>query len=290
MRSFTKENSEMKKLFLSGLFSSIVFSVNAGNDNYLVGARSAGIAHASVTLNDIWAIHHNQAGLAFLDHPSASVYYENRFLVKEMGLSSVAFAMPTESGTFGIVYHNFGYSQYAETKFGLAYGRKLSEKFSVGIQLNYNTLRLGDIYGKNQTLTAEAGVRVKLTDELTFGAHVYNVSRARLADYNNEFIPTIMRLGADYKISKKVFIAAEAQKDIDHKIIFKSGLEYHVIEAVYLRAGISTNPVLNTFGFGLNLKNIQLDVAASYHQVLGFSPQVSLTYNFSKQSKPIPDA
>jgi len=279
----------MKKQFFIYLFSACLSAAFAGNDNYLVGARSAGIAHASVTLSDIWAIHHNQAGLAFLENPSASVYYENRFMVKEMGLSSVAFAMPTKTGTFGIVYHNFGYSRYAETKVGLAYGRKLSEKFSVGIQLNYNTLRLGDIYGKNQALTGEIGVRAKLTDELTFGVHVYNISRAKLADYNNEFIPTIMRLGADYKISKKVFIAAEAQKDIDHKIIFKSGIEYHVIEAIFLRAGISTNPVLNTFGFGLNLKNIQLDVAASWHQVLGFSPQVSLTYNFNKQSKPIPE-
>lgn len=278
----------MKKEIFILLFSLGLTDAFAGNDNYLVGARSAGIAHASVTLNDIWAIHHNQAGLAFLDNPSASVYYENRFMIKEMGLSSVAFAMPTKTGTFGIVYHNFGYSQYAETKFGLAYARKLSEKLSAGIQLNYNTLRLGDIYGKNQALTAEIGVRAQLTDELTFGAHVYNLNRARLANYNNEYIPTIMRLGADYKISKKVFIAAEAQKDIDHKIIFKSGIEYHIIDAIFIRAGISTNPVLNTFGFGLNLKNLQLDVAASYHQVLGFSPQLSLTYIFSKQNKSTP--
>lgn len=278
----------MKRHLLSILLSCMSFTAFCGNDNFMVGARSAGMAHTSVTLTDIWAIHHNQAGLAFLEHPSASVYYENRFMIKEMGLSAVAFAMPAKSGTFGIVYHSFGYSQYAETKFGIAYGRKLSEKLSAGIQLNYNTIRLGDIYGKNQALTGEIGVRAQLTDELTLGAHVYNVSRAKLSGYNNEYIPTIMRLGMDYKISKKVFVAAEAQKDIDNRIIFKSGIEYHVIEAIYLRAGISTNPVLNTFGFGLAHKGIHLDVAASYHQVLGFSPQVSLTYNFIKQNKPAP--
>ena len=40
--------------------------LKAANDNLPVGARSAGMAHASICVNDVWAVQHNQAALANL--------------------------------------------------------------------------------------------------------------------------------------------------------------------------------------------------------------------------------
>ena len=66
----------------------------AGGEFLPVGARSAGLAHASVTLGDVWSVFHNPAGIASLSKLSAGVYYENRFGVPEMGLRAGAFALP----------------------------------------------------------------------------------------------------------------------------------------------------------------------------------------------------
>ena len=33
---------------------------------------------------------------------------------------------------------------------------------------------------------------------------------------------------------------------------------------------------------GINLKNLKIDVSANYHQTLGISPQIGLTYSFKK--------
>ena len=56
-----------------------------GNENQPIGARSAGLANASLTLSDVWSVHHNQAGLGHIRKVSAGVYYESRFLMPELG-------------------------------------------------------------------------------------------------------------------------------------------------------------------------------------------------------------
>jgi hypothetical protein len=268
----------MKKLLLLSLFVSYFTFCFAGSDNFPIGARSAGIANTSVTLFDIWSVHHNQAGLGFVTKAGAGAYYENRFLVKELSLKGGVIAYPIKAGTFGVSVSSFGYANYSESKFGLAFGKAFGEKFSAGIQLDYLTTHIGENYGKHGAVAGEIGIQAKPLKNLTIGAHLFNPTRAKLADYSNERTPTIIRLGLDYKFSDKVFVAVETEKDIDHKPVFKAGLEYTPSEVLYLRAGISTNPSLSSFGFGLKLKQFRLDFASSFHSVLGYTPQVGVMY------------
>ncbi len=269
----------MKRLLLAiCIFHSSLFALHAA-DNYPNGARSAGLANSSVTINDCWAAFHNQASLAWLDNISAGVSYDERFLLTNLSTKGFVFALPSKVGTFALSGDVFGYSQYSEKKAGIAFAKKLGEKFSAGVQLDYlNTFINDDFYGSHTTFAVEAGLLAEPLKNFRIGLHVYNLSRAKLAQYADEKIPTIFRLGASYKFSDKLFWSLEEEKDIDQKAIFKSGLEYHVVDALYLRGGIGSNPSLFSFGFGLKIGKLMLDVAASYHQVLGFSPAVSLTY------------
>lgn len=258
----------------------IGFAVNsqASNDNHLIGARSAAMGHASVTIADLWSAHHNQAGLAWLKRPAAGAYYENRFLVSELGLRGAVAAVPIGAGVFGLEVQNFGYSLYKESKYGLSYARKLSPKVAIGVQLDYLRTRISEGYGSKGLVTGEVGFRIQLTPEWTAGAHVYNPARVKLADYDNERVPTILRLGTDYRFSQKVLLAVETEKDLDQKPVVKVGVEYQVVEILFLRAGIGSNPFQNSFGFGFKFNDVTLDLAASYHEVLGYSPQVALAY------------
>ena len=250
----------------------------AGNDNFPVGARSGGMANASLTVQDVWAVHHNQAAIAFLEAPEVGIFSESRFLVPGVGLRAGVFVLPTSSGTFGVELANFGYSAYNESKVGLAYARKFGDKLAFGLQLDYLRTHIAEGYGNKSAFAAEVGVLAKITDELTIGAHVYNPNRAKISDFNNERSPAILRLGFGYTFSEKVMVTLETEKDIGHKAVVRGGLEYHISEPLYLRTGIASNPLLNTYGFGLNMKQFKLDFAASYHTTLGFSPQVSLGY------------
>lgn len=275
----------MKKQILLSSFLLSVFIAKAGNEDYPIGARSAAMGNASVSLSDMWSAHHNQAGLGFVRNISAGVSYENRFMVKEISVRGGVLAIPVKAGTFGLCITNFGYQLYSENKYSLSFAKAFGEKFSAAIAMDYLTTRIAEGYGNKGALAAEAGIQAKPIKALTIGAHVFNPTRAKISSYDDERLPTIIRLGADYNFSDKVILAIETQKDIKYKAEFKAGLEYKAVKEFYLRIGLSTNPTLSTFGFGLNLKNFKADFSGSYHQTLGFSPQLSLSYQFNKADK-----
>lgn len=252
------------------------------HDNSPLGARSSGLGSASVSLSDLWSVQNNQAGLGFLKNTSAGVYYQNQFMLKELGTKAFAFAAPGKHGTLGVCVSSFGYSLFSQNKYGLGFGKAFGKNISAGVMMDYIETSIAE-YGKKGSLVAEAGIQAKPMKELTIGMHVFNPTRTKLAGYNEERIPTVMRLGADYKFSDKVFVAIETEKDMDKKAMFKAGLEYKPVKELYLRAGISTNPALNCFGLGLELKHFKLDLSSTYHSTFGFSPQVGLIYEFEKQ-------
>ena len=255
-------------------------------DNYPAGARSLGLANASVTNTECWSAFHNQAGLAWLDRMSAGASYNNRFTVANLSTEGFVFALPLKAGTFAVSGNVFGYSQYNEKKAGIAFAKKLGEKFSAGVQLDYlNTFINDDFYGSHNAFAVELGLLAEPLKNFMIGIHVYNLSGAKLAEYADEKIPTIFRLGASYKFSDKLLWSIEEEKDIDQKASFKSGLEYQIAEPLFLRGGISTNPTIVSFGFGLKLNNLMVDFASTYHQILGFSPAISLNYQFGAEKK-----
>lgn len=250
--------------------------------NDAIGARSTAMGGVNSTLSDLWSTNNNQAGLGFVKELSAGVYFENRFLLKETSYQAGAFVMPTKLGALGVSVASIGYSDFVETKAGLSYGQRFNEKFSVGIQLNYLRTSLTQEFGAKNNVTGAIGLMGKLSEAFTLGVHIYNPTRSKLAEFDNERVPTIMKLGLDYRFSDKVIFALETEKDIDFDPIVKAGIEYHVAEILYLRVGISNNPTSSSFGFGLVLKEFILEASSSFHQTLGMTPGISLIYKKDK--------
>ena len=259
------------------------------NDNTPIGGRSAAMANSSVTLCDFWSVHNNQAGLASFNHMAIGFYYENRFMVKELGLRAGAFVLPTKSGVFGLNYNYFGYTKYNEQKIGLAYGRSFGKNFSVGLQLDYLTTRIAEDYGSKSTFTFELGIRTKLTENFVLATHVYNPIGVKIENEYNERVPTIFKLGLAYQLSEKLLLALETEKDLDYKPLIRGGIEYKIVEQAIVRIGYSTLPSttgsqsmsissLYAFGFGLQLNKLNIDFSSTIHQTLGWSPQFSISY------------
>ena len=263
-------------LFLVAVFQSAAFG---GNENQPVGARSAGLSNASLTLNDVWSVHHNQAGLGSIRKITAGVYYESRFLMPELGLSAGAIAIPAGKGAFGLSFRTFGYQAYKENKIGLAYGRAFGDFLSIGMQVNFQSAVFSEFYGSASTFTAEIGAIYKPSKKVTLAAHLFNPNQSRIAEFDDERIPSVIRFGARYLFSDQVFVVAEVENALYQKPVLRGGLEYHPVDILYVRAGISGNPFNSNFGFGLQMKKFQLDFAGAFHQVLGFTPKISLTFN-----------
>lgn len=254
-------------------------TIFAINDIDPVGSRSAGMGRSGVAMPDIWSLHRNQAGLAYMQDISFGVFYENRYLTKELSSKSGAFIIPSKFGVFGMNVSQFGYELYNENKFGLAYARKFGEKIAVGLQLDYMHTHIAEEYGNKSLLTFEAGLIGQVTQNLYFGVHAFNPIQAQIAEYNNERMPAMMKMGLSYFFSKKVVVNADAEMDSENTLSFKTGAEYHITQPIYIRAGVATNPTINTLGFGFEYKKFKFDFSSSIHYVLGYSPQFSLIYS-----------
>lgn len=270
-----------KKIILLLLITICPGKISFGtNDNYPLGARSAGMSNATVMMPHLWSVFHNQAGLAWLDQFSFGFHHENKFVLPQYGLQAVAIVIPTAPGTMGITYSYFGYSKYHENKIGVAFGRMLGENISAGIQLNYLNVFIADQYGNQGNLTVEAGIMAQPVKNLFLGAHVFNPTRAQVSLDTEEDIPTIFRFGMGYRFANTIFLAAETEKDLNNPAVFKTGIEFELADNLTLRTGFSTKPTLYTFGLGYSYKGIIANLAFTRHQQLGFTPHFSILYTF----------
>lgn len=248
-----------------------------------VGARSQSLSNATVALADVWSYHHNPAGLTELKSTSIGMSYENRYLLKELQTQAFVFAKPFTWGVLSVGAQSFGYKYYRTTRIGMGYSLKLSDRFSAGVQLNYQGIRIEN-YGSKGTVTAEAGFLAKVTETITLGFSVSNLGRAQLTDFQDERFSTFLRLGMQYKISEKVLTLLEVEKEVKSKIRVKGALEYELLRGFYVRAGGASQPIELTFGFGYQFKNrLKLDMGSAWHQQLGWSPHFGLSYDFKSK-------
>jgi len=272
--NFSTLGPPMRSYFFFILLS--ILSLSSFSQNY--DAKSSSLANCGLTETSVWNNFTNQAGLAEINQITIGVGTENKFLLQELSTHTAVFALPVNGGVFGLNISYTGFELYNESKIGLAFAKKLSESFNVGMQIDYLGVFAEESTNNRNNFTFEIGAQKRLMRELTLGAHIFNPIGVKLNEQEN--IPSIFKLGLCYDANTKVAIFTEGELESEQNAKLKIGLEYKIIEQIQLRTGFSTNPAQNNFGIGYSIKNIQLDIAVKRHQILGYSPQFSVSSNF----------
>lgn len=265
----------LKRLFWILLLTQIPVIINAQS------ARFTGLGDASLILSDTWSAIGNQAGIALLNNPTLAFGYENRFQLKETSTQAFAFALPTKTGNFALSYKRYGYELYNENGIGLAYARMLGKYISASVQFDYLYFKQSEDYGNKGAFLFELGMIAKPIDKLYIGVHLYNPSKTKLAEYDDERLTTKMRFGLGYYFTEQVVLIVETEKDINHKARFKAGIEYEPVSNLFFRTGFGTRPNQFSFGVGYQLWNFTTDIAVSTHESLPLSTEISLKYSFN---------
>lgn len=248
------------------------------------GARGAAMGNAALCFKDVASLYANQAGIAFLEGYHFSAYGERRFLSEGMNLFQFAAAANySKIGSFGLQINYFGFDQYNEQKIGLAYARKLAKNFSMSVQFDYLATRIPE-YGVSSSFTAEIGLLADLSPKVSLAAHVYNPLMSKINDQN---LPTLLAFGVMYKPSEKFLVSGQLEKDIfSNPFTGRFGMEYTPINNLAIRLGIiAGQPLMVSLGLGVVLQSLRIDIASSYHQILGFTPSLSVSYGFKPQPK-----
>jgi hypothetical protein len=271
-------------------FSVVIFifimaeSMMAGELSVLLsGARSAGMGNAALAHADVFAIYNNQAGLAFVERPVAAINYENRYLLPDMSVAAALFAMPCgRAGVAGVSVNSFGNMSYNEANVGIAYGKRLGERFAVGAKVDYLRISI-DGYGWAGAIVAQAGVLSCPVDGLWLGAHVYNFTYSKFMSVNyDEMLPMTFNVGGSYRIIDDVVFAMQCGFHSGSSMRVNAGVEYVLLSALALRVGAMLKPLSLAAGAGYTMYGITIDFALTRHEALGYSPQVSVVYTFGK--------
>jgi hypothetical protein len=271
-----------KRLFLLIFgITTVLSTVRAGGLWPVAGARQAGMDHCSVALTGLWSVENNLAGMTSIQQFSAGMAFQNRYLSPHLGIADLAVVYPSPFGKLGVSMRYFGYSLFHEMKIGISYARLLGKKIRVGVQLDYLQTAFGDVYGSKSNFTFALGLQSPVTQNLTLGIYVYNPIPVKLADYTNEKIPAVFRLGLAYAFSKNLLVTAEAEKNTAFRpVIVRAGMEYRFHQQFFFRLGLATSGDVFAIGLGWQTKKLRVDIASTMHATLGFSPQASLEFTF----------
>ena len=207
------------------------------------------------------------------------LYYENQWLLKETAFKSGSLIKAVSGvGCFGLSISQYGWSQFSENQFSVAYARDFGPYLQMGLRTDWVWLHLGDAYPDRSTPCVELGIQSQVTERLQLGASLFNPLSSKLKTLNEDALPIVMSMGLSYQLAEDFIGQLEVEKNSQRPgVRLGGGLEYTLFERFQIRAGAQHNPNILSFGVGYLVKKIQVDVAAQMHQELGASIQIGIT-------------
>jgi len=256
----------------------ITFEVQA---QQFIGAPFAGMGNTGIAQWGLYSISTNAAGLKSLSRPSIALAYQQHFLLADLRTQALLFATPIHSsGYMGFFVHNYGIQSISnELKIGSVYTKTFGPRISTFTGLNYHQYFIRQ-YSNDHTYSVDIGVQYQWNSLLNIGLIARNINAARFQQDVNARIAQQWGLGLYYILYENIHLSAESLRDELKNIFSRAGISYRIDHVIHLRTGLATLPMQYFAGIGLHFKNLQMDMAASFHSKLGTSPQFAMAYVF----------
>ena len=277
----------MKTRLLFILLISMNTSLIAAGDTGLavlkigVGARAAAMGEAFVALaDDATALFWNPAGTSWMKN--RQVHFTHTQWIQGITHNVASVSMPAGSSNIGIglILNNvegFEYREIAsEEPLGtfssqdiiasLNYSRKVSETFSMGLNVKYIHEKIYTEYADGYL--ADLGARYHPFSNVYFAVSLQNLGVTSDMDAEKINVPEITRAGVLYKLpfsmlQDNVSIALDYINILDADSHFHLGTEFKPLPSLSVRVGYQTGYKDKSFsaGFGLNFGQLHLDYA-----------------------------
>lgn len=265
-------------LVVSIVIASLAF---AQNTNTQMGARGAGLAYATATIDDEWGMFNNAGALGKMDRAGVASAYEVRPSLEGSNRLAATFFTPIPVGSLGLGFFRFGDALYNEHLISAAYGHTLGIT-SLGLRVTYHQ-HAAEGYEMQRAVSVHLGGITQLSKYVRVGAYIANINQPKINV--NDKLPARMAAGASYQPSAKMLMVIEIQKTIDHDPVVKYGFEYILYRKISFRTGFNLNPSLACFGVGYMAPRIRIDYSLQHNRVINLSHQVSALYQWKAKTK-----
>jgi len=196
-------------------------------------------------------------------------YGGNLYFIEGLSYGSLNSVIPTKLGNFHARMSQFGESDlYRSTNAHLGYSRKLAERFSASVEVNYHDITIPEVE-RQSAISLNIGLQTTIEENILIGFQAINVTNRAVGELGE--LPSYLEFGIGYIPSEKVWISINALKSLEEQIIPRLGIEYRPIDKVAFRGGYAINIKSYSFGIGLAYKKFQIDIGSAYNINLGFS-------------------
>src|SRR5690606_1225423 len=226
------------------------------------------------------SIFNNVGAMGKLENSQAFFSYDHRLGLNELTTLAAGTTWVHERAVLGLSLSHYGGELFNQQNIGLGFSNTLGIA-SFGIKINYFQTNI-EGYGRHAGPVLEFGGMAALGPDLFFGAHVYNFTRTKLGKVSRDYLPTVIKTGLSYRLSGKLMVNAEAEKEILLSPKLKLGFEYNLLEKFWARTGIHTNPGNLFFGMGFKPGRYFIDYALSQNYQLGYTHHFSFNYLLQK--------
>ncbi|MCC3153859.1 hypothetical protein Q3A66_13100 [Hymenobacter sp. BT770] len=277
------------------------------------GARAAALGNASVALaGEVWSMGNNVAGLGEIQQPTVGFYAENRYFSAALNVGALTAALPlgrplgavaaadgasptqavaapaqaawARNGVVAFEAQRFGGQLYNETRVGAGYGYRFGQ-ISLGGRLDVLQVTIEGLGSRRVVLGTLGGQIEVVPQRLSFGALLYNLGQTKLASYQDERVPTVLKAGLAYRPSSQVLLVVETEKDVERAANFKVGLEYRPVPVLAARLGLASLTEQASAGIGVLAGAFHIDYAAAFQQALGFSQHLSVSKSWGQKAQ-----
>ena len=266
--------------FITALtFVAVQYHVHGQQLVSVLPARCNALGGIVTTLTGVESMPGNPAGISVATSTQLLATAENRFAIPGFKIAGISAAFPvaTNSG-LGLCMRTSGVPEYRRTGINVSYGRELSGSIRIGVSGGLDQVRIKGFPSVYQP-TLVIGIQQSFNTSLTLGSGVKLILDPTESRSTN--LLYTLRLGLCWQVSSIVNLFLESVKSVTGPLELIIGFEYQVHKSFAIRLGYSSIPHTIHAGFSLSImKSLPIDISVVYHQILGISPSLGLSYHF----------
>lgn len=269
----------MKKSIILLVLICSSFCLNAVDNVRISDLRSMGMGVNGVTQSVLF----NPSLLAIQDESTCHFNCFNRFEIKELSTLHGGFHFVNNFLPSAVDIFSFGYDAYRENMLRLSVAKRLSEQWFLGVAIQYRWIQTELFEEVPQHLSTDIGILYRPVENLFIGMLIMNAPSVyiNIKETDNKWIDSYsLQTGFGWKIINRLLIAGTVGSTESNSISGSTGIEYTLFDNFHLRTGLQFSPLSPTMGVGYQISHFVIDAAVMYHQNLGLSSGIGMTFAF----------
>ena len=222
----------------------------------------------------------NKAALARIPVASLALAGERAYGLSEIARYRLAMALPVSNSVFGIQGGYAMAGSFRESLVAINYARKLAKPVDIGIQLGYQQSGVAG-YPQLAQVSAEAGLMLHPAPMINAGWNI-RLPRRLDAGAGAASLPFLYSMGIGFDPAGSWSAAIAIEKRPSAGVTGGVGCIYRPVPRIECRLGIRTGSTPLWFGCGIRFAGFRLDVSATVHERLGFTPAIAIHRNMAR--------